>query len=86
MGDWKMVPSVSGRIVHRRDLQDRIVAYVDYETDWEQEDPLTYHWSIEDGSCGRVLEQDWVDGKVGLAQAKKIADEAAVRRFPANVK
>ncbi|SIE03692.1 hypothetical protein [Mycobacteroides abscessus] len=86
MGDWKMVPSHSGRIVHRRDLQDRIVAYVDYETDWEQEDPLTYHWSIEDGSCGRVLEQDCVDGKVGLAQAKKIADEATDRRFPVNAK
>ncbi|MDO3312586.1 hypothetical protein [Mycobacteroides abscessus] len=86
MSDWKLIPSVSGRIVHRRDLQDRIVAYVDYETDWEQEDPLTYHWSIEDGSCGRVLEQDWVDGKIGLAQAKKIADEAVDRRFPVNVK
>lgn len=82
MGAWKLIPSLSGRTVYRRDLHDRFVVYVDHETDWEQESPLGYHWSIEDGSCGRVLEQDWVDGAEGVWGAQRIADEAAARLFP----
>lgn len=82
MSKWKLIPSLSGRAVYRRDLHERFVVYVDHEAEWEQERPLMYHWSIEDGSCGRVLEQGWVDGAGGLVEAQRIADEAVVRRFP----
>lgn len=82
MSDWKLSPRLSGGVTYRRELHDRFMAYVDYDLDWEQEEPLFYNWSVQDGSCGRTLESDYVEGAVGLAGAQRLADEAAARLFP----
>lgn len=61
---------------------DRIYAYVDFDQ-WEgEEHPLSYHWSVQDGSCGQVLDHGHVDGDQGLAAAQAAADAAAARLFP----
>ncbi|MFA5709302.1 hypothetical protein [Mycolicibacterium sp.] len=79
---WRLQPSVGDRTTYSRDLHERFVAYVDVDTDWERDEPLSYTWSVQDGSCGRVLDRGWVDGDQGLATAQLAAEEAAARLFP----
>lgn len=86
MSEWRRHYGVLGSgVTHRLDLHDRFVAYVDVDSCWDTGDVLTYHWSVQDGSCGKVLDQDWLDGDVGLDAAKKAAQDAAVRLFPSLV-
>lgn len=82
ISEWKRHPVVGSRIVHRCDLHDRYVAYVDVDSCWDTGRVLTYHWSVQDGSCGKVLDQDWLDGDAGLEAAMKAAQDAAVKLFP----
>jgi hypothetical protein len=82
MSDWKLQPGVGGPTTYRRDLHDPFVVYVAYEIDWEQDQPVQYTWSVQDGSCGRVLEHGWVDGDQGLEVAKRTADAAVAQLFP----
>ena len=55
---------------------------IDPELDGDRTLPYSYHWSVQDGSCGRVIEQGSIDGDDGLETAQLAADEAAARLFP----
>ncbi|BBX87973.1 hypothetical protein [Mycolicibacterium aubagnense] len=84
MSEWKLQHVTGTRTTYARELEglDRIVAYVDFDQ-WEDEStPPFYEWSVQDSSCGKVFEQDYVDGTVGLEAAKRAADNAAGRLFP----
>ncbi|MEB3023385.1 MULTISPECIES: hypothetical protein [Mycolicibacter] len=84
MSSWKL-HNVSGtQTTFARAIEglDRIRAYVDYDQ-WEDEEvPLSYFWSVQDGSCGQILESAHVDGDKGLAAAQAAADAAVSRLFP----
>ena len=53
---WELRSSSYGHVTFWRRLRDRFVAYVVFDTE-EDREPYTYHWSVQDGSCARVLEQ-----------------------------
>ena len=84
MSSWERFPTVGsgGWSVFRRELPDRHAVYVEYEANWESEGPLLYSWSVQDSSCGRVLDSGHIDGEEGLAGAQRIADAAAAQLFP----
>ncbi len=85
MSGWTRGDTWAGRACYRREVGgDRIMAYVafdltDPELDGDRTQPYTYQWSVQDGTCGRVLEQGSSDGDNGLENAKREADEAAAR-------
>lgn len=84
MSDWKLQRVAGTRTTYARELEglDRIIAYVEFDQ-WDDEmTPPFYDWSVQDGSCGKVLDQDYVDGTAGLDAAKQAADAAAQRLFP----
>ena len=83
ISSWELQSNSYGHVTFRRDLGDRFFAYVVYDKE-EDREPFSYHWSVQDGSCGRVLEQGWVDGEEGMAAAKAAADEAAAQLRPAS--
>jgi hypothetical protein len=88
MSGWVRGDTWGGRACYRREVGgDRIMAYVafdliDPELDGDRTLPYSYHWSVQDGSCGRVIEQGSIDGDDGLETAQLAADEAAARLFP----
>lgn len=81
MGTWEPLGASYGNVILRRDLGNRHHAYVTYYREKGRE-PFNYYWSVQDGSCGRVLEHGLTDGEEGLEKAKSEADAAAARRVP----
>lgn len=79
---WALQSASFGHITFRRHLGNRILAYVVYDNEEDRDYPFSYHWSVQDGSCGKILDQGWVDGEEGLETAKAAADEAAAALFP----
>lgn len=81
---WVPQGVAAGRVRYRREVSglDRIMAYVEFER-WEDSPPTSCHWSVQDGSCGKVLDQGWVDAEQGgLGGAFVAADAAVARLFP----
>ena len=79
---WELKSNSYGHVTFRRFVGgDRIYAYVVFDQEGDRE-PFSYHWSVQDGSCGRILEQGWTDGEHGFEAAKAEADEAAGRLIP----
>lgn len=84
MSQWKITSSSGGDTTYTRavDGLDRIRAYVSF-SQWEDEErPTHYSWSVQDGSCGKVLQRGTVDGDEGLPAAQKAADAAVAQLFP----
>ena len=83
MNGWKLQRTLGSQTTYARELPglDRVYAYVDYDQ-WEDDDqPTHYRWSVQDGSCGEVLDSGYTDeGDLTAAQAD--ADAAAARLFP----
>lgn len=95
MSGWTRGDTWAGRACYRREVGgDRIMAYVafdltDPELDGGRTQPYTYQWSVQDGSCGRVLEQGSSDGDNGLETARSCRQprgraDRAHRCAPAN--
>lgn len=81
---WEIQDVWGLHVTHWRHVGgDRIAAYVEYDNSWDDDDgPNTFHWSVQDGSRAKVLDQGWIDGKNGFEAAKAAADAAAKRLFP----
>lgn len=83
MSEWHLRAVTGIRTTYARfiDGLDRIVAYIDFDQWEDQASPAQYEWSVQDGSCGKVLESGHVDGDMSLAAAQAEADAAAARLF-----
>lgn len=83
MSGWKLERARGTQTTYSRALEglDRIYAYVDYDQWEDEEKPPHYRWSVQDGSCGKVLASGYTD-EGGLAAAQADADDAAAKLFP----
>lgn len=83
MGEWQPYHGPgSDSPRYSRDLHERFRAYIEVQGCWESGKIYGYSWTVQDGSCGRVLDQGWEDSEIGLPATQRIVDEAIVRLFP----
>ena len=89
--DWTRHSGSAGHVVYIRRVGDDLgAAYISFhapdpELDGGRTEPFLYRWSVEEGTCGPELESGSVDGDEGLDAAKRAADDALSRLFPALV-